>query len=682
MFRSYFQGSTLKKENLVVRGSLYLLPGLALSGLITWPLDLDHLMMIQALFLLHTFLGLLFLPFTALYLLLHFVRTLGNRSFSVFFSGIAAGVLLIASAGSGTWLALQGQTETTRWILDVHIYSTLVLLLVTAVHLVVYLRQRREKKRKTTAWPSLNNMRLRRAGIASGAQLTLAVLIALGLGIDPAEEYKTVPGDYSQTYGEHPLRPSETEIRGGSLVKTRAIAGSEECGDCHRDIAEQWKSSAHRKAALDPAYERNVNLLAEKKGIEATRYCEGCHAPIALLTGELTPGGKHGGIDDTPGNDEGISCKSCHSISRVIHTKGVASYEYAPPAPYLFEHRENMLGRALNHLLIRVKPELHRATFAVEKVRTPEFCATCHAQFMDKDMNDWGWVKMQDEYQGWLKSPWSGRNDASFRTAQTATCQDCHMKAAPSADPSAASHGQIKGHDFAAANTFIPLTTGDHAHFEKVRDFLTANRMRLSIDVADNPNVSQSKIHLEEKLRSRQTPPDYYYLGQTVEADILVSNIGVGHQFPGGTTDINEAWLAIQVTDASGREIYRSGDIQKDGHVDPDAYFYKSIKVDRHGREVWKHDLFNMVGEHYKNVIPAGETDSVPVSFKVPWWATSPVTVSAQLNYRKFNQRYASWVMKDPNFRLPVVVMANTAVTLPVHKRPHAQATGDLGDKE
>ncbi|MBQ0753259.1 MAG: hypothetical protein KBT87_11060 [Gammaproteobacteria bacterium] len=171
--------------------------------------------------------------------------------------------------------------------------------------------------------------------------------------------------------------------------------------------------------------------------------------------------------------------------------------------------------------------------------------------------------------------------------------------------------------------------------------------------------------------------PDYFYLGQTVEANILVANTGVGHNFPGGTIDINEAWVSIQVTDASGEQSSQAEIVSADGTVDPAAHFYRPGAVDRHGKQPWRHDLFRMIGEHYRNVIPPGDTDSIPIKFEVPQWALGPLTVSAQLNYRKFTQRYASWVTGDENLRVPVVVMAQDSALLPTVVRPPTGKSSD-----
>ena len=666
LLNKLIQGSTLDRERYLVLWSICLLPGLTLSGLATWLVEHPGLALIQTLYLLHTALGIIVLPLAIAYLIAHFARTLGNRSVGVFFSGIAAAFLTGVSLASGAWLALFGQTETTRWVLEAHIVSSIVLITVALVHLLLFVQARRQKKRSSGNWPSLEALRYRAPLIALAVQLALIPGVWLTSMPSTGTGYLPIPSKYSKAYGDNPLRPSEAQIEGGDLVREEVVGGSEECGSCHKEIFKQWSSSMHRKAAMDPAYTHIVTLLVDKKGIEATRYCDGCHGPMTLLSGQLTPGGKHSGIAGTPANHEGVSCVSCHSIAKPVHTKGVASYDFMPRKPYLFEYSDNPIANFINHRLIRMRPELHRMNFDASRVSTPEVCASCHAQFMDKNLNDWGWIKMQDEYSGWLNSPYSGRSNTGFTTAQVTTCVDCHMTVGTAHDPSSSSEGLVHGHNFAAANTFVPSVTGDEPQENAVRRFLATNKMRVTVDIADNPAISQSDSYLEENLRNKAVLPRYYYLGQTVKANILVANTGVGHEFPGGTIDINEAWVAIQVTDATGKTIYRSGDISQKGEVDPDAWFYRSVAVDRHGKLLWRHDLFNMIGEHYRNTIPAGKSDNIPLEFKIPQWAVSPLTVSAQLNYRKLTQRYLSWLMPDSDITLPVVVMAQDAETLPV----------------
>ncbi|MCX7113935.1 MAG: multiheme c-type cytochrome [Proteobacteria bacterium] len=65
---------------------------------------------------------------------------------------------------------------------------------------------------------------------------------------------------------------------------------SAQCGACHAQIAKEWQASIHSQAGSDQTYQKNVNLLAKKKGMATTRYCEGCHAPVALISGQMDEG--------------------------------------------------------------------------------------------------------------------------------------------------------------------------------------------------------------------------------------------------------------------------------------------------------------------------------------------------------------------------------------------------------
>jgi hypothetical protein len=143
--------------------------------------------------------------------------------------------------------------------------------------------------------------------------------------------------------------------------------------------------------------------------------------------------------------------------------------------------------------------------------------------------------------------------------------------------------------------------------------------------------------------------------------------------FPGGTIDINEAWVNLRVTDAQNRLVYESGAIEQDNSVDKNAHFYRALAIDRNGNHIWKHDLFNMVGDSYRKVIPAGSSDVVQYEFDVPSWAKGPLTASAVVRYRKFNNRYARWSLKDPHIELPVVDMARDSLDIALRLKKEAE---------
>jgi hypothetical protein len=405
----------------------------------------------------------------------------------------------------------------------------------------------------------------------------------------------------------------------------------------------------------------------------ATRYCEGCHAPIALLSGQLTEGGAHGGIPNTPAHIEGVSCLTCHGIDKIIHLRGVGSYRFTPPHDYLFANRSGVLSTKIHNLLIRIHPQEHRQNMARTVLASPQLCGTCHAQFMDKEVNGWGWVTMQDDYTAWLNSPYSRQKEQAFSHQEVTRCQDCHMPLVPGVDPSADTRGFVRSHRFPGANTAIPWLNRDKEQLQVVRDFLRAGKVRIDIDEPRKVEATRSGEYVERQARLETEAPYYFDLGKTARIKVSVINLLVGHHFPGGTIDINEAWIAFRVVDAQNQLVYESGHLLASGAVDPRAYIYRSIPVDRKGQHVWRHDLFNMIGNSYENTIPAGGTDITEYRFTIPYWIKSPLTASAVVRYRKLNIRYARWALQDDGIELPIVDMARDAITIPVRYKSEVE---------
>lgn len=669
----------LLREHHYLALTLGLLAVSALSGIVT------HLIAGQAYweqwtYLIHGLTGVALTLALLPMLLWHLLRTLGLRRYLALLTGLVLLAAILGMALSGLHILVNGMTEALRWIYDWHVILGYVTASALALHLLVHWLT--AKNNRAPSKPMFLTIDAATWHTLLVSLLSAFALVATGLiGQDLAlPDYSTDPvaQPYQYGYGEHPFRPSQTETSSGGFIDQRQIGGSNACGSCHRQIYDEWSASIHRKAASDPTYVTNINLLEKQKGMATTRYCEGCHAPVALLSGQLTEGGKHAGIDGTLANREGVGCLGCHAIERAIHTKGVASYEYKPGKGYLFADSGTPLGSAIHNLLIRIQPQRHRAEMARPVLRQPEICSTCHSQFMDKDVNDWGWVKMQDEYSAWLMSPYSGQSGHTFGDEAVQRCQDCHFPRIRGNDPSADAQGKIVSHRSLGANTMVPWLANDAEHFRLTKQFLQANRMTISIDQPTREDASRSNKFVGKKARGSSETPSYLYLGESAKLSITVTNSGVGHNFPGGTTDINEAWVMLSVVDGEGHEVYRSGTVQSDGEVDSEAYFYRSIPVDRHGQPVWKHDLFNMVGDNYKKVVPANSADVVEYAIKVPHWAKSPLTVSAVLRYRKLNNRYARWALKDDWQELPIVDVARDAITIALRTLPELDNTGTV----
>ena len=659
--------SFLKKEQHLMMLFAPVLLVAIITGFVVFYLK-AHTVWLQWTVLLHIVTGVLLSVLLIPYMVTHIKRILGIRRPIVFLSGVIATIVLVGLAATGLNIAFVGQEQANRWVFDWHIWFSFVFTVTLLLHVVVHsfgiYRNKRNQQIIFQSIPATTQYFSLVSIVAAGVFILLATTLYSWLYKGYVDQ--AVTQNYEYTYGPHPFHPSQTETENQDFVDVKRIAGSFDCASCHQQITQQWMASIHSQAASDISYVKNIKLLEKKKGIAATRYCEGCHAPVALLTGQLTSGGKHGGIKGTTAFKEGVSCMGCHGIKEVVHLKGVASYRFAPPEGYLFSGNSNWFATKIHNYLINLHPQQHKKDMARDILASPKLCATCHVQFMDKEVNNWGWVKMQDEYSAWLASSFSSQTEQSFAHEKVQRCQDCHMPLVSGNDPSADNSGKIVSHRTLAANTAIPWINGDTEQFIQTQEFLRAGKIKVTIDQPRKTDATQSDFFVEKAIRSNIDTPSFLYLGDQVTINVIVTNALVGHNFPGGSTDINEVWIAFRIADAQNKVVFVSGLLDGEGFVDTQAHFYRSLPVDRFGKHVWRHDLFNMVGNIYKNSIPSGKSDIVPYAFTVPYWAQSPLTISAVVRYRKFNKRYSQWVFGDKKINLPITDVASDVITVPL----------------
>jgi hypothetical protein len=75
------------------------------------------------------------------------------------------------------------------------------------------------------------------------------------------------------------------------------VALNAKCEGCHRDVADEWRSSLHQRAHVEPAYQRSF-------AIEPLAFCRGCHAPEGDPMSE--PSESVGAL--------GVGCVTCHVV--------------------------------------------------------------------------------------------------------------------------------------------------------------------------------------------------------------------------------------------------------------------------------------------------------------------------------------------------------------------------------
>src|SRR5262249_10238434 len=126
--------------------------------------------------------------------------------------------------------------------------------------------------------------------------------------------------------------------------------------------------------------------------------------------------------------------------------------------------------------------------------------------------------------------------------------------------------------------------------------------------------------------------------GESPLIDVVVRTKKLGHAFPGGTIDAFDVWVELEAKDDRGRTFFHSGKLQwPDGPVDEGAERYRALLVDAKGRRIDRRNVWAIRGVVYAKVIPPGAADAVHFRLKIPNNIGDKVTLTAKLNYRKFD---------------------------------------------
>ena len=206
---------------------------------------------------------------------------------------------------------------------------------------------------------------------------------------------------------------------GGPAIESKGVHSyddfekPETCRACHRDFYRQWRQSMMSQAYTHhwdeieywdlavPHSEKDPSFKDAQEG------CNGCHAPLAWLAGDVPPPRPAAGSRA----NESVSCDLCHTVTG-----------FEGDTPFNFNWVSSP-GR----VKYGPKPGVespHHDTQQSDFLSSAEFCGTCH-----NEMSPFGaWVKSTQLE--WAEGPYA---------AEGVRCQDCH---APRAWGRSASMGE------------------------------------------------------------------------------------------------------------------------------------------------------------------------------------------------------------------------------------------------
>jgi len=530
-----------------------------------------------------------------------------------------------------------------------------------------------------------------------------------------------------------PFFPSSAQTTDGKKIPPEFFMKSDACERCHKDVYQQWFSSAHHFSSFNNQwYRKSIEYMQDVVGTKPSKWCGGCHDPAVLFSGLMDRPIQE--IVDRPESHAGMGCMMCHSMVKVKSSMGQGDYVVEYPELHELAASENPVIQKLHDFAIRLNPEPHRRTFLKPFMRqqTAEFCSTCHKVHLDVPVNNYRWVRGFNDYDNWQASGVSGQGARSFYyPPKPQKCADCHMPLVDSQDDANVA-GKVHSHRFPGANTALPFANQDWKQLEVVEKFLkdkivsvdifalaeaqpgtrqggeARHEMSTAFAVGEEAEMTIPGAPAGEAVPiiaplNRALPA--LRPGESVRVDVVVRTRKVGHFFPGGTVDAFDVWLELQALDEQGKVLFWSGKVEDDGKgpVEKGAHFYRSLMVDAKGNPINKRNAWATRALVYVRLIPPGAADTVHYRLKVPQNASGRVTLKARLHYRKFawwNTHFAYAGVPDPEQKgathtadyddrqflfagdtskvsgklkyapdLPIVTLAEDEVTLPVAPR-------------
>jgi DNA-binding beta-propeller fold protein YncE len=358
------------------------------------------------------------------------------------------------------------------------------------------------------------------------------------------------------------------------------------CGNCHAPEYAAWQLSAHAHAAKDTMVLFGMGAEQKLRGTQYSRQCAGCHDPVSLRLG-----------DSSLSSGRGITCLGCHDVTRLIRAGGNSDLE-ATTHDWTQEH-------------------LQRASASLAALKTPDFCAGCHQQFVPgtglQAINTLG---------EWQSSPYAiPATPSSAGTPGTTTCVDCHM-----ADNGSGTHD----HSAPGGNVYIAQTFNEP-------DFATTVGKKLGSAIELQASAAEDGVH------------------------VLVMNVGAGHAFPTGVTDIREPYVEVQALDAMRNLLATYGGPDSTGLIPLASPRMGMDIAAADGTLLYQHELTQATRIPFERLLPARTSMVlvVPVPLALPPTAAE---LDAVLLYRNIRTQYYRAATGDSTGHAPDVEVARVAV--------------------
>lgn len=387
------------------------------------------------------------------------------------------------------------------------------------------------------------------------------------------------------------------------------------CGECHKQIYEEWSSSQHAYASISPMFHKFEQKFQDLTQGTVGTFCVRCHQQVGTQLGESreTPLWARSQI-----SREGISCITCH---RVKEQYGKVNGERRVEAGKIYEPVYGSGNKSVIKDVLAQKDtysvktsaegrgnDIHAGMITNDQITKSEFCVSCHQVAVNLGIK--------------LEIVWDQYRDSPARKAGT-TCQDCHMgkvagkpkgyATAPSAivggkevNPGRkhANHRFIgPGYSIAHPGVFPHNVKAQTVNMQDwlafdwragwgtaaFEDKVAAGKIKATFpkrwaDALDREEareiIEENLAKLDERDKIRQqvlenssdidgpnisgTPA----VGQDLAFSYKIKNLNSGHNLPSGSLGAQpQLWVNVALVDPDGKNVWESGYIDSNGDM-------------------------------------------------------------------------------------------------------------------
>lgn len=387
------------------------------------------------------------------------------------------------------------------------------------------------------------------------------------------------------------------------------------CGECHKQIYEEWSSSQHAYASISPMFHKFEKKFQDLTQGTVGTFCVRCHQQVGTQLGESreTPLWERAQI-----SREGVSCITCH---RVKEQYGKVNGERRVEPGKIYEPvygsgEKSVIKDVLaNKETYSVKTskdgrgnDIHKGMITNDQITKSEFCVSCHQVAVNLGIK--------------LEIVWDQYRDSPARKAGV-TCQDCHMgkvagkpkgyATAPSAivggkevNPGRkhANHRFIgPGYSIAHPGIFPHNTKAQSVNMQdwlqfdwragwgttEFEDKVADGKLKTKFpkrwaDAVDREDARQiidenlAKLDERDKIRQQvlENSSDIDgpniegapKVGQDLAFSYKIKNTNAGHNLPSGSLGAQpQLWVNVALIDPNGKNVWESGYIDSNGDM-------------------------------------------------------------------------------------------------------------------